>query len=70
MAKKNKSPKLITCELTGKVFEYIGHGRPPKYSPEGRKIAAAKRRRTVYKNKREASGMPYNPRGTVAVPAV
>lgn len=64
MSKKSKEAeaRILTCAITGESFTYIGHGRPPRYSPEGKRIAAKKSRQTRYKAKREAAGKGYTPR--------
>jgi len=50
--KQTEGVRVLTCERTGKKFEYSGRGRPPKYCPEARadvlkeqRAAAAKRKK-------------------------
>lgn len=61
MSKKEKPGKLV-CAITGETFDYVGFGRPPKYSPAGAKIAAKQARQRAYAAKRAASGKSYTPR--------
>lgn len=57
MAKKEKQigPRILTCAKTGKTFEYMGVGRPPKYHPDVVKEVRKSQRGNAQKRKREAN---------------
>lgn len=55
MAKKEKAPRILTCQKTGKTFEYVGYGRPPKYCPEIAAEVRKEQRRNAQKAKRQAA---------------
>lgn len=55
MAKKEKQPRILTCQKTGKQFEYVGYGRPPKYCPEIAAEVRKEQRKAAQKNKRAAA---------------
>ena len=58
MARKNSAsaPRILICEQTGREFEYLGYGRPPKFHPDVAKERAKKRRQDAYEAKQRAKG--------------
>lgn len=58
MARKptTNQPRILTCEESGREFEYRGFGRPPKFHPDVAKERAKRRRAATYEAKQAAKG--------------
>ncbi|KWT72382.1 hypothetical protein APY04_0176 [Hyphomicrobium sulfonivorans] len=48
--------------MSGRQFEYLGYGRPPKVHPEIRKERERQRRQAAYARKQSAKGKAVNRR--------
>lgn len=57
MARNTKPARerILTCERTGKKFEYRGHGRPPKYHPDIVETVRKEQRQKSAQNRRKAA---------------
>lgn len=55
MTKKDKGPRELVCQRTGRKFIYAGVGRPPKYHPDIQESIRKEQRAASQKAKREAS---------------
>jgi len=53
---KTSGPRILICELTGREFEYLGYGRPPKFHPDVRRERDRQRRQAAYDRKQTAKG--------------
>lgn len=51
MAKKSPGPRVLTCQRTGRKFEYAGVGRPPKYHPDVRADVRRDQRKSARANR-------------------
>lgn len=53
---KSDQPRILTCAESGRIFEYRGFGRPPKFHPDIAKDRAKRRRAAAYEAKQAAKG--------------
>lgn len=60
-------PRMITCEISGAQFEYMGYGRPPKYHPDVAKDVARKRRMAAYVAKQATKGKSVRHKAAYAI---
>lgn len=54
---KSKGPRVLTCQKTGRKFEYAGVGRPPKYHPDVRESVRKDQRKQSRKNRAAEKSM-------------
>lgn len=59
-----RQPRIIVCARSGKSFEYLGYGRPPKYHPDEQKAVAKERSKAYYAKVKagKPKGKPGRPR--------
>lgn len=50
---KEKKVRIITCARSGRTFEYIGYGRPPKYHPDVKAEVLKEQRATARQNQKQ-----------------
>jgi hypothetical protein len=53
---KTNAPRILICEVSGREFEYLGFGRPPRFHPDVAKDRAKQRRAAAYEAKQAAKG--------------
>lgn len=55
MTRNPAAARTLTCQRSGRTFEYRGVGRPPKYHPEIAPVVRAEQRKRAARNRRRAA---------------